>query len=291
MRTMKITPECFPCLLRRSLYETNLVNPELGYEAMKTAADVLLCEFGENANSAEVATKVHRAVYDLLGTDDPYKEIKRRCNDIALKLYPRAEELVRGSEDPFKAAVICSIAGNVLDFGIASKIGGPEELESVFEDLYSEGLGHDDTPRIKEMLSESEEVLLFGDNAGEIVFDRLLIKEMKEFGGRVSYVVRGEPILTDATMEDALEFHLDELADEVLTTNAFAVGVDFDRLGSTLMGKLEGGDLIICKGMANWESFSDQDYRPIAYLARAKCMPIAESMGVPPDRSSAKLFE
>ncbi|TET89565.1 MAG: DUF89 family protein, partial [Methanomassiliicoccales archaeon] len=102
---MKITPECFPCLLRRSLYETNLVNPELGYEAMKTAADVLLCEFGENSNSAEVATKVHRAVYDLLGTDDPYKDIKKRCNDIALKLYPRAEELVRGSEDPFKAAV------------------------------------------------------------------------------------------------------------------------------------------------------------------------------------------
>lgn len=258
---------------------------------MKAAAEVLLCEFGENANSAEVATKVHRVVYDLLGTDDPYKEIKKRCNDIALKLYPRAEEIVHGSEDPLKAAVICSIAGNVLDFGIASKIGGPEELESVFEDLCSEGLGHDDTPRIKEMLSESEEVLLFGDNAGEIVFDRLLIKELKKFGGRVSYVVRGEPILTDATMEDAREFHLDELADEVLTTNAFAVGVDFSRLGSTLKGKLEGGNLIICKGMANWESFSDQDYRPIAYLARAKCRPIAESMGVPLDRSSAKLFE
>ncbi|MFQ5884981.1 MAG: ARMT1-like domain-containing protein, partial [Thermoplasmata archaeon] len=143
---MNIQPECFPCLLRRSLYETNLVNPELGYEVMKVAADVLLCEFSENANSAEVATKVHRAVYDLLGTDDPYREIKKRSNEVALKLYPRAEELVRESDNPFKAAVICSIAGNVLDFGIKSRISGPDELEPIFENIYAEGLGHDDTP-------------------------------------------------------------------------------------------------------------------------------------------------
>lgn len=288
---MKIQPECFPCLLRRSLYETNLVDPELGYEVLKAAADVLLSEFGRDANSAEVATKVHRAIYDLLGTDDPYKEIKRRSNEIASKLYPRAEELVRGAEDPFKAAVICSIAGNVLDFGIRTKIGGPEELEPVFEKLYADGLGHDDTPRIKEILSESGDVLVFGDNAGEIVFDKLLIKELKKSGGKVSYVVRGRAILTDATMEDARQFGLDELADEVLTTNAFAVGVDFNQLDETLRNRLDGTGLIICKGMANWESFSDRDYRPIAYLVHAKCRPVAESMGVPLDRSSAKLFE
>lgn len=288
---MKIRPECFPCLLRRSLYETNLVNPELGYEAMKVAAEILLREFDRNANSAEVATKVHRAVYDLLGTEDPYREMKRRSNEIARKLFPRAEGLIRESQDPFKAAVICSIAGNVLDFGIRSKISGPEELEPVFEKIYAEGLGHDGTPQIKEILAESEDVLLFGDNAGEIVFDRLLIEELKKFGGKVAYVVRGKPILTDATIEDVREFHLDEMVDEILTTNAFAVGVDFNRLDSTLKEKLEKADLIICKGMANWESFSDQDYRPIAYLVHAKCKPVAESMGVPLDRSSAKLFE
>jgi uncharacterized protein with ATP-grasp and redox domains len=267
------------------------VNPELGYEAMKIAGEILLREFNANANSAQVANKVHRAVYDLLGTDDPYKEIKRRSNEIASKLYPQAEELVRGSEDPFKAAVICSIAGNVLDFGIRSKIGGPEELEHAFEEIYADGLGHDDTPRMKEILAESRDILVFGDNAGEIVFDRLLIKELKRFGGKVSYVVRGKAILTDATLEDARQFGLDELADEVLTTNAFAVGVDFNQLDDTLKSRLDGAGLIICKGMANWESFSDQDYKPIAYLVHAKCRPVAESMGVPLDRSSAKLFE
>ncbi|MFQ6106477.1 MAG: DUF89 domain-containing protein [Thermoplasmata archaeon] len=288
---MKIRPECFPCLLRRSLYETNLVNPELGYDAMKAAADALLLEFGENANSAEVATKVHRVVYDLLGTDDPYKEVKKKSNEVAQRLYPRAEELVRGSDDPFRAAVTCSIAGNVLDFGIRTRISGPEGLEPIFEKIYTDGLGHDDTPRIKEILAEADEVLIFGDNAGEIVFDRLLVRELKKFGGNVTYVVRGRPILTDATLEDALEFGMDELADEVLTTNAFAVGVDFNRLDDALRRKLDQAGLTICKGMANWESFSDQDYRPIAYLVHAKCRPVAESMGVPLDRSSAKLFE
>jgi uncharacterized protein with ATP-grasp and redox domains len=288
---MKITPECFPCLLKRSLYETNLVDPALGHEAVKAAADVLLCEFNEDANSAEVATKVHRAVYDLLGTDDPYGDIKKRSNEIAAKLYPTAERLVDESDDRFRAAVVCSIAGNVLDFGIRSKIGGPEELEPLFDRICAEGLGHDDTARIKEILAGSREVLIFGDNAGEIVFDRLLVKEVKAFGGHVSYVVRGKPILTDATMEDALEYGMDRLADEVLTTNAFAVGVDFERIDEVLRARLDSADLIICKGMANWESFSDQDFRPIAYLARAKCRPVADSMGVPLDMSSAKLFE
>lgn len=258
---------------------------------MKAAADALLLEFGENANSAEVATKVHRVVYDLLGTDDPYKEVKKKSNEVAQRLYPRAEELVRGSDDPFRAAVTCSIAGNVLDFGIRTRISGPEGLEPIFEKIYTDGLGHDDTPRIKEILAEADEVLIFGDNAGEIVFDRLLVRELKKFGGNVTYVVRGRPILTDATLEDALEFGMDELADEVLTTNAFAVGVDFNRLDDALRRKLDQAGLTICKGMANWESFSDQDYRPIAYLVHAKCRPVAESMGVPLDRSSAKLFE
>lgn len=278
-------------MLKRSLYETNFVDPELGYEVMKAAADVLLCEFNRDAVSAEVATKVHRAVYDILGTDDPYREVKRRSNEIASKLYPIAERLVDEADDRFKAAVICSIAGNVLDFGIRSRIGGPEELEPLFEKMYGEGLGHDDTPRIKEILAGAREVLIFGDNAGEIVFDRLLVKETKAFGGHVSYVVRGEPILTDATMEDALEYGMDKLADELLTTNAFAVGVDLNQIGDELRARLESADLIVCKGMANWESFSDSDFRPIAYLAHAKCRPVADSMGVPLDRSSAKLFE
>ncbi len=288
---MQIQPECVPCLLNRCLYETLLVNENLGPDVMKKAMQVLNDEYGYPAVSADVATKVHRAVYDILGTDDPYKEMKDRSNQVALQLYPKAEEFVESSDDPFMAAVLCSIAGNVLDFGIGSPIDTPEELLEGFNFILQEGLGKDDTDEIRNILEKGGEIFLFGDNCGEIVFDKLLIQELKKFDIHLTYVVRGEPILTDATIEDAREFGIDDVVDDLQTTNAFAVGVPIDEIKPDVLRRIEEASLLISKGMANWESFSEHDYRPIAYLLRTKCKPVADSIGERRDINVAKLFK
>ena len=287
---MQIQPECVPCLLKRCLYETLLVDESLGLDVMKKAMEILNEEYKYPAVSANVATKVHRAVYDILGTDDPYKDMKDRSNQVALELFPKAEEFVENSDDRFKAAVLCSIAGNVLDFGIGSSIEAPEELMEGFNIILQEGLGRDDTDEIKAILRKGGNVILFCDNCGEIIFDKLLIKELKRFDIHLTYVVRGEPILTDATIEDARDFGIDRMVDDVATTNAFAVGVPIDKLKPELLRRIENADLLISKGMANWESFSEHDYRPIAYLLRTKCKPIADSIGERKDINVAKLF-
>lgn len=287
---MQIQPECVPCLLKRCLYETNLVDESLGPEVMKRAMGILNEWYKDPAVSAEVATVVHRAVYDILGTDDPYKEMKDRSNKVALELYPRAEEFMDGSDDRFKAAVICSIAGNVLDFGIGSAVEEPEELLQGFNSILEEGLGRDDTGGMKSILENGGEVFLFGDNCGEIIFDKVLIKELKEFDIHLTYMARGEPILTDATIEDVREFGIDKMVDEVATTNAFAVGVPMDKLDPEVLKRVENATLLVAKGMANWESFSEHDSRPIAYLLRTKCRPVADSMGEKQDINVAKLF-
>ncbi len=288
---MQIQPECVPCLLKRCLYETKLVKESLGPDVMKTAMEILNEEYKEPAISADVATKVHRAVYDLLGTDDPYREMKKRSNQVAMQLYPKAEEFVDQSNDRFKAAVLCSIAGNVLDFGISSPVDAPEELSGMFNSILQEGLGKDDTEAMKSMLKKGGEVILFGDNCGEIIFDKLLILELKKFDIHLTYVVRGEPILTDATIDDVREFGIDKMVDEVATTNAFAVGVPIDKLEPGLRNRMEKATLLISKGMANWESFSEHDYRPIVHLLRTKCKPVAESIGEKQNVNVAKLFE
>ncbi len=288
---MQIQPECVPCLLNRCLYETLLVNEDLGLDVMKRAMEVLNDEFGYPAVSANVATKVHRAVYDLLGTDDPYKEMKDRSNQVALQLYPKAEEFVNQSDDRFKAAVLCSIAGNVLDFGIGSSIEAPEELIEGYNLILQEGLGRDDTDEMKDILQKGGDVVLFCDNCGEIIFDKLLIQELKKFDIHLTYVARGEPILTDATIEDVREFGIDKMVDDVATTNAFAVGVPIDKLKPDLLRRIGDATLLVSKGMANWESFSEHDYRPIAYLLRTKCKPIADSIGESKNINVAKLFK
>ena len=114
---------------------------------------------------------------------------------------------------------------------------------------------------------------------------------MNRFDVHLTLVVKGEPILMDVTMDDVKTLGLDRLVDEVETTNAFAVGVDLSKITPSLKKKLERADLIISKGMANWESFSDENNSPIAYLLRTKCGPVASGLGVEKDVNVAKLYE
>jgi hypothetical protein len=245
----------------------------------------------KDACSAVVATEVHRAAYSILGTDDPYKDMKDRCNQTALALLPKAERVIECSDDRLKAAMLCSIIGNIMDFGIASSPDKPEGLIQEFDTLFSEGLGVDDSDKVKTYMEKGAKVLFFSDNCGEIVFDKLLCKEIKRLGSHLTFVVRGEPILTDATLEDIYEFGIDKVADKVLTTGCFAVGVDFDHLSEELLRALQGADLIIAKGMANYETFSEVKYRPIAYLLRTKCEPVAGDMGLKTNISVVKIYE
>ena len=143
------------------------------------------------------------------------------------------------------------------------------------------------------MLAKSKHVLLFTDNCGEIVFDRILCRELKKSFPNIflTLVVKGIPILSDATMQDANDLNFEEVVDEILTTGCFAVGVNFSKLPSEVKSKLDSTDLIICKGMANYESFSETNYHPIVYLMRTKCNAIANSMDIPLNINAVKLYK
>ncbi|MFW6038044.1 MAG: damage-control phosphatase ARMT1 family protein [Candidatus Saliniplasma sp.] len=286
---MEIHPDCVPCVLKRVLFEARMVDSSKEREVLENVLKILSKDFQKGAVSAEVATKIHGKVYEILGTDDPYHELKERSNKVAEKLLPKAKKLVE--KEGFRGAVLASIAGNVLDFGYRDDMNSPECLESEFDDIIAEGLGWDDIDEIENLVKEGKNIIFFTDNTGEVVFDTLLMKKIKEYDIDLTVVVKGEPILTDATMEDAVRYNIDEIADQLETTGGYAVGVDFSKLDPELLRKLDETDLIIAKGMANWESFSEKDYRPIAFLTRSKCEPISKTMGVPYDVNVAKLFQ
>jgi hypothetical protein len=189
--------------------------------------------------------------------------------------------------------MICSIIGNIMDFGIDGSSKHPQILEDIFDTLYAEGLGYDDYQKLKNLLKNTTHLVLFTDNCGEIVFDKILCRELKHFNPTVhiTAVVKGEPILSDATVEDAQKIKLHEVVDTLYTTGCFAVGVDFHKLPAEVTSSLKHADVIIAKGMANYESFSETTFRPIAYLLRTKCNAIAQSMNLPRNISAIKLYE
>lgn len=286
---MQIAADCVPCLLNRVLFETELVDPAFKDEAMSVAVKILAGGFRPGVNSASIATKVHRAVYDTIGSNDPYSELKKRANQIAESLYPRAEALVMNSPDRLEAACLMSIIGNVLDFGLGIGYDEPEDLSREFDSLVGQGLGVNDVDKMRELLVKGSTVVYLMDNCGEIVFDRLLVNELKGMGVRVIGVAKGEPILTDVTEDDLSTTGMDRVFDGTMTTGSFAIGIDTGLIGQALRAELEKADLIISKGMANFESLSDQRYPRVAYLMRTKCRPVADAIGAKKDQNVIKL--
>ena len=292
---MKIQTECVPCLLKRIIFETeqSTKDPEIRTKVIKNACTVLSKYYNPNECSANIATKVHKIAYETLGDKDPYKDLKNLSNKVAQSLVPRVEEMLKESDDPLKTSILCSIVGNSMDFGIEGSSDAPETLKDTFEEMIAEGLGYEDTQKFEELIKKSKHVMLFADNCGEIVFDKIMCKELKRFNPNIfiTLVVKGEPIISDATMKDAEELKFKEVVDEILTTGCFAIGVDFKKRPASLKKALKKTDLIICKGIANYEAFSETDYNPIAYLLRTKCTAIANSMNLPLNINAVKLYQ
>lgn len=292
---MNIDPQCVPCLLKRVLFEADLttVSEQQKTRAVQAACAVLAKEYDPHHCSAVIATRVHQAVYDILGDHDPYQDLKQRSTREALALAKTVEHLIDDSKDRLKTSLLCAVIANMLDFGIEGAGTTPEMLRSVFDRLYKEGFGYDDYPTFTKLLRSTHRLLFFTDNCGEHVFDKILCRELRRAYPRLSItlVVKGVPILSDATMADAKAIQFSESVDAILTTESFAVGVPVDPIPTSLFTALDTADLVLSKGMANYESLSEIRIHHIAHLLRTKCKPIAASLHLPVNISALKVVE
>lgn len=286
---MKLTPDCVPCLMKRVLFQARLLENGCESEAVGAALRAYAKEYAVGRNSAEVATEVHRSAYEVMGAD-PYIKIKLDADRIAEEYLDQVMGYVDSAEDRFSAAVRVAVIGNIMDFGVS--LSSPEEFRAVFKKLLDQGIGSDDTARMKELLTDSKSVLYFFDNCGESQFDKLLIREIQRMSVRVVGVVRGERILNDVTMEDAERIGLDKILDRTVSTGTFAVGAVLSKAKDDLKEELDRADMMICKGMANYESLSDQDAgMPKVFILRTKCGPVARSLGVPENINVVRVAE
>ncbi len=286
---MKLTPDCVPCLMKRVLFQARLLENGCESEAVGAALRAYAKEYAVGRNSAEVATEVHRSAYEVMGAD-PYIKIKLDADRIAEEYLDQVMGYVDSAEDRFSAAVRVAVIGNIMDFGVS--LSSPEEFRAVFKKLLDQEIGSDDTARMKELLTDSKSVLYFFDNCGESQFDKLLIREIQRMGVRVVGVVRGERILNDVTMEDAERIGLDKILDRTVSTGTFAVGAVLSKAKDDLKEELDRADMMICKGMANYESLSDQDAgMPKVFILRTKCGPVARSLGVPENINVVRVAE
>jgi uncharacterized protein with ATP-grasp and redox domains len=269
---MKLYLDCYPCFFDQILKTSRMLTID-----EKKTKDIL-AEFGKllpgisaEATPPEIGREAYRIISEKTGIKDPYKEIKRRCTQQALILYPQLKELIVSSEDPLLTAIRVAIAGNIIDFGANADF----DLDKDLEELLRQEMAIDHSLEFRRTLRGARDVLYLADNAGETVFDRLLIEEL---GRPVVYVVREEPIINDAVYQDAVDAGVDKVA-KIISSGTDAPGTILSLCSEEFVKIFRRADLIISKGQGNYEGLSEE-VRPIFFLLKAKCPVIGHDLGV-----------
>ena len=290
---MKMNPRCTYCMLSRVHFESKLStdDEDLICKTLHECLNVMNKHYDPEAVSASVATKIHRKCYEVLEDNDPYAVTKKLISQAALKVLPAAKEKIyENSPDDgelFRRAVLASVIANYFDFGIMGFDASEDKFEAAFLKLFEHGLDVDDTPKMMGLLKD---VIYIADNCGEILFDVIVFDVIKKLGGNITLVVRGGPILTDVTMEEVKEFEIDKKVDRVITTGSNAVGILIEEAPAELLDAMKDATLIISKGMANYETLSEHNFGPIAYMLLTKCECVADDLGLEKGLSVAKLM-
>lgn len=275
---MKIHLDCIPCFQRQALQAVRFVtNDEIKQEEIlrKVISELLKSDWKKTP--PEIARIVHKIVKEMTGDTDPYKSVKKKYNDLALKMYTNLKEMVNDSDDPVLKAVKLSIAGNVIDFGAKSDF----DLNETILEVINKELKINDFSNLINSLEESKSITYILDNTGEIVFDKLLLETIlgRYNIEKISFAVKGAPIINDATQEDAEYVGLNKLPNiEFIHVNIGLPGTGYERWGEEFINKIRKNDLIISKGQGNYEALSNQ--KNIFFLLMAKCPVIAKDLEV-----------
>ncbi len=280
---MKVTLHCAHCLLDRAVNQIRLAtdDPDLQMRVVTAMLDFL----GKNFNAASVPSHIGTdrdlLVQKMTGRD-PYEGLKRESNAMVLSILPDLKDLVEEVVDPqmrFRRATLIAAAANAIEFDVSGRDFTLDELRHILERVESD-LAFDQVEEFMHLCLNSKEVLFLTDNAGEIVLDMILISEIRRLGPKVIAVVKGGPVLNDATMTDAEEVGLSECADEVIDTGAAAIGVNLERNSDAFKDVFLSAELIVAKGMGNFESLTEfKPHCPTVHIFRTKCIPVADHVG------------
>ncbi|MFW5908132.1 MAG: damage-control phosphatase ARMT1 family protein [Desulfosalsimonas sp.] len=269
---MKTYFECLPCFLEQALRACRLMEleEERTRQVVNSVAE-LIPEIPMENSPPETGREVYRIIREVSGNPDPYREIKDRNTAGALELYPVMKNMVAKAGDRLAAAVKIAAAGNVIDCGVNASYAIGEEVDRMLENEFAVF----ELESFRRNLEKAEKILYIGDNVGECIFDRVLIEELEK---PVTYVVRGAPVINDATEQDAVAAGIGRLAD-IVSSGTDAPGTVLSTCSPDFIELFEKPYLKISKGQGNYEALAGSG-KSVFFLLKAKCRVIARDLKV-----------
>jgi hypothetical protein len=278
---MKTALDCVPCLLRQALEAARFVSDDpASHRRVVRRVLAELSEFDLSEPPPVAAAGIHRLVREIAGVSDPYEETKRRFTARALEMLPELRERVRRSDDPFAAAVRFAVAGNIVDLGVNGGLTH-DDVDRALSRAMAAPLDEAALAELRQAAARVRDgagtILYLADNAGEIVFDRLLLEQLA--GARLKVAVKGGAVINDATRRDAEQAGIGEIA-EIIDTGSDTPGVVLEETGDGFREEFGRAGLVIAKGQGNYEALSEAP-REVFFLLMVKCDVLASDLAEP----------
>lgn len=274
---MKLESACVDCIIGQTQRVADAIGAD---DALRQKIQADVSAMSKRFNFAQTPPEVAREVYEhlavLAGKNDLYDEIKRLCTEKAKAFVPFLRQQIVAAEDPFLTAVKVAVAGNVIDLAAEVSFDLDTEIEKLFHTTFV----HDDTAILEAQLSDAKTLLYIGDNAGEHLFDALAIETFAHLFPRlqITYMTRGRPIINDITFAEAEADGLTRHA-HLVDSGVDTPGFVYERAVKEAQQLFNESDVVLTKGMGNYECLSPSPRQNLFYLLKVKCQVVSHSIG------------
>ncbi len=282
MKPLQPIPQCVDCLMSLAKDVVTLAaseNPGLVEKSEHITRNILEDAGNNESSSPQIANRILREIKQITGIEDPYSDFKAQEMAQARKIFSRLKKYVKQN---LRSRVSLAALGNSLDF-FKNPAQALSEIPNLFNSGFSFYLDHIDQLEFF-LKTKPEKLLYLTDNAGEIYFDIPLYEYLKKHCGRIYLVVKGGPSLNDLTRVELQSQKLVDRFDIVADTGADGAGIDWDTVSAEFLDLVASADLIVSKGMANFETlYPNRISAPSFYLFKVKCEPIQNYIQAPAD--------
>lgn len=276
----RLNPECISCLVNGQLK----LCPEDADTKQKVAymqkVLQMIAEAPVSDSAPVIVRGIKRLQKDMFDIDRDFTEIKKHYNQLMLEKEPEMQQMLETAPDKLKLALQYAMTGNYIDFGAQIQVS-EEELVQLLGDAAQVAVDEQEYVHLQQELAKAEKLVYLTDNCGEIVADKQLMGVLKELYPQleITAIVRGYPVVNDATMEDAQQVGLTEQV-KVLGSGSDVGGTCIGELSEEAYTALHGADVILAKGQGNFETMQQCGLN-IYYIFLCKCEMFSQKFGVP----------
>jgi hypothetical protein len=274
---MNIQQECVGCIINQSVRVAAAIKADAKLEKkLVSTVEQMSKSFSFSQTPPQIAADVYAKMAQIANKKDLYDEMKKLSTQKALSFVPFLEQKLAQSDDRLLTATKIAVAGNVIDLAAQVNFDLQEELEKIFAIDFA----HNDFSSMKSALSQAASVLIIGDNVGEHIFDYIFAETLQKLypNAVIYYMVRGIPIINDVTMQEAKEAGFEKIC-TLVDSGVNTPGFDYARASKEAQKLYDSVDMVISKGMGNFESLSPTHRDDVYFLLKVKCNVVANFLG------------